>query len=32
MQFKMQSQRDRRNWRLFFGLSIASALISALFG
>jgi adenylate cyclase len=32
MRFKMQSQRDRRNWRLFFGLSIASALISALFG
>lgn len=28
----MQSQRDRRNWRLFFGLSIGSALISALFG
>src|SRR4051812_22070436 len=28
----MQSQRDRRNWRLFFGLSIGCALISALFG
>lgn len=28
----MQSQRDRRNWRLFFGLSIGSAVISALFG
>jgi adenylate cyclase len=28
----MQTQRDRRNWRLFFGLSIGSALISALFG
>ena len=28
----MQSQRDRRNWRLFFRLSIASAVISALFG
>jgi len=28
----MQSQRDRRAWRLFFGLSLASALISALFG
>ncbi|MBS0527627.1 MAG: adenylate/guanylate cyclase domain-containing protein [Proteobacteria bacterium] len=28
----MQSQRDRRNWRLFFRLSIGSALISALFG
>src|SRR6185437_11885612 len=32
MQIQMQSQRDRRNWRLFFRLSIASALISALFG
>ena len=32
MQIKMHSQRDRRNWRLFFGLSIASAVISALFG
>jgi adenylate cyclase len=32
MQFKMQSQRDRQNWRLFFGLSIGSAVISALFG
>jgi len=28
----MQSQRDRRNWRLFFGLSLGSAAISALFG
>jgi adenylate cyclase len=28
----MQSQRDRRNWRFFFRLSIASALISAVFG
>jgi adenylate cyclase len=28
----MQSQRDRRNWRLFFGLSLGSALISAVFG
>jgi len=28
----MQSQRDRRNWRLFFRLSIAAAVISALFG
>jgi len=32
MQLKMQSQRDRRNWRLFFRLSIAAAVISALFG
>ena len=32
MQIKMHSQRDRRNWRLFFGLSIACAVISALFG
>ncbi|HYD06731.1 MAG TPA: adenylate/guanylate cyclase domain-containing protein, partial [Reyranella sp.] len=28
----MQSQRDRRTWRLFFRLSLGSALISALFG
>ena len=28
----MQSQRDRRAWRLFFRLSLGSALISAAFG
>lgn len=28
----MQSQRDRRAWRLFFRLSLGAALISALFG
>jgi adenylate cyclase len=28
----MQSQRDRRAWRTFFGLSLGSALISAVFG
>jgi adenylate cyclase len=28
----MQSQRDRRAWRLFFRLSLGCALISALFG
>jgi adenylate cyclase len=32
MQIEMQSQRDRRNWRLFFRLSIAAAVISAVFG
>lgn len=28
----MQSQRDRQSWRLFFGLSLGSAIISACFG
>ncbi len=28
----IQSQRDRRNWRLFFRLSVGAALISAVFG
>lgn len=28
----MQSQRDRRSWRLFFGLSLGSAAISGWFG
>src|SRR5258707_464908 len=28
----MQSQRNRRSWRLFFGLSLGAMLISAWFG